>query len=67
MGAMKQIVSEILDLHAEGSTIGEISETLGLSPNEVGFIVLNFDEDPNYPDSVEEPNYVVTEFDDVPF
>lgn len=71
MGVMKQIVTEILDMHAGGSTIGEISETLGLSPNEVGFIVVNFDEDPSYPDCVEDPNYEVdvcdTEFADVPF
>lgn len=71
MGAMKQLVVEVLDMHADGSTIGEISETLGLSPNEVGFIVLNFDEDPSYPDSIEEPKYAMSacsvEFEDVPF
>lgn len=71
MGAMKQLVVDVLDMHAEGSTIGEISETLGLSPNEVGYIVLNFDEDPSYPDRLEEPNYAIAgcgdEFEDVPF
>lgn len=71
MGAMKQIVTEVLDLHSNGSTIGEISEVMGLSPNEVGFIVVNFDEDPNYPDCVADPNTTVAvyteEFDDIPF
>jgi hypothetical protein len=70
MGVMKQMVVDVLDMHASGSTINEISETLGMKPNEVGFIVLNFDEDPNYPDGVEDPKYEVTdqyEFDDIPF
>lgn len=74
MGAMEQLVVEVLNMHADGSTIGEISYTLGLSPNEVGFIVLNFDEDPNYPDGFDDPKYEVTgcneddyEFEDVPF
>lgn len=74
MGAMKKIVDEVLDMQASGYTINEISETLGIRPNDVGIIVLNFDEDPNYPDGVEDPNYEVTgcneddyEFEDVPF
>lgn len=69
MGAMKRLVVDALEMHNEGCSILYIAGTLGITPNEVGMMILNFDEDPNYPDNVQEPNYsgCEQEFDDIPF